>query len=119
MEVDAEELAYRSHVTRPDPEWHATEADRFERAGDLFAAAFHLGRLASLRPWDAALLHARRAARLAELGRTDQAAVAYVQAVLADPAINPRSLPKPHPSAKVAPAIGQPIERIPAPRIGP
>jgi hypothetical protein len=97
----------------PDPSWHEAEADAAGRAGDAFAAEFHLTRLAALRPWDAATIQARRAAALAELGRPDQAAVAYLMAVLADPALAPR------PPAKVAPAVGHPAEPIPAPRIAP
>src|SRR5262249_11754985 len=37
-------------ATRPDPDWHATEADRLDRSGESFAAGFHLRRLLDLRP---------------------------------------------------------------------
>jgi hypothetical protein len=42
LRLSEEELSYRRRVTRLDPEWHAAEAQRFEMAGDWFAAAFHL-----------------------------------------------------------------------------
>jgi WD40 repeat protein len=42
LRLSDEELNYRRRVTRRDPEWHAAEAQRFEQAGDWFAAAFHL-----------------------------------------------------------------------------
>jgi dipeptidyl aminopeptidase/acylaminoacyl peptidase len=44
LRLSDEELSYRRRVTRPDPEWHAAEAQRFAQAGDWFAAAFHLRR---------------------------------------------------------------------------
>jgi hypothetical protein len=53
------------------------------------------------------------------LGRADQAAVASLQSVLADPTLGPRSLPRPRPPAQAVPAVGRPIEPIPPPRIGP
>ncbi len=61
-QLDAEERTYRLWATRPDPAWHAAEADRFIKAGDLFAAVFHLGRLAALEPQ-------RREPHLARRGR--------------------------------------------------
>jgi hypothetical protein len=48
--ADAAEIVYRKWVTRPDPDWHAAEADRLDRAGERFAATFHLRRLLDLRP---------------------------------------------------------------------
>jgi tRNA A-37 threonylcarbamoyl transferase component Bud32 len=42
LRLSEEELIYRGQVTRPDPEWHAAEAQRFAQSGDWFAAAFHL-----------------------------------------------------------------------------
>jgi WD40 repeat protein len=42
LRLPEEELSYRRRVTRPDPEWHAAEGQRFAQAGDWFAAAFHL-----------------------------------------------------------------------------
>jgi WD40 repeat protein/tRNA A-37 threonylcarbamoyl transferase component Bud32 len=47
---DADELAYRLWATRPDPDWHASEADRLAREGEWLAAAFHYRRLYDLRP---------------------------------------------------------------------
>jgi WD40 repeat protein len=41
LRLSEDELVYRRWVTRPDPEWHAAEAQRFAQAGDWFAAAFH------------------------------------------------------------------------------
>ncbi len=42
LRLSEDELSYRRRVTRPDPEWHAAEGQRFAQAGDWFAAAFHL-----------------------------------------------------------------------------
>jgi hypothetical protein len=42
LRLSEEELGYRRGITRPDPEWHAAEGQRFAQAGDWFAAAFHL-----------------------------------------------------------------------------
>jgi hypothetical protein len=42
LRLSDDELFNRRQVTRPDPGWHAAEAERFARAGDFFAAAFHL-----------------------------------------------------------------------------
>jgi WD40 repeat protein len=44
LQLSEDELVYRRRVTRPDPEWHASEGQRFAQAGDWFAAAFHLRR---------------------------------------------------------------------------
>jgi hypothetical protein len=51
--ADAIEIGYREWVARPDPDWHAAEADRLEREGQRFAAAFHLQWLIRLHPRDA------------------------------------------------------------------
>jgi WD40 repeat protein len=48
-DLTADELAYREWATRPDPDWHAAQADGFAQSGAWFAAAFHSGRLAALR----------------------------------------------------------------------
>jgi hypothetical protein len=96
-------------LQRPDPAWHGAEADAAEKAGDAFATAFHLDRLAPLQPWDAGL-HARRAAALARLGRGDQAAVAFLQAVFANPAFDFRTVKF---AVPVAPPAGHPVEIIP------
>jgi hypothetical protein len=44
-----DDLSYRKWATRPDPDWHAAEADRLAAEGEWFAAAFHLRRLHDLR----------------------------------------------------------------------
>jgi tetratricopeptide (TPR) repeat protein len=72
----------------PDYRWHAEQAAASWRAGDWFAAAFHLGRQFPERPWDARP-HLRHAYALARLGRIPQAATCYVQAALLDPHLSP------------------------------
>jgi WD40 repeat protein/serine/threonine protein kinase len=44
LRLSREELSYRRRVTRPDPDWHAAEAERYVEAGHWFAAVFHLRR---------------------------------------------------------------------------
>jgi hypothetical protein len=65
--------------------WHAEDAAEAEKDQDWFAAAFHRGCLADLRPWDASLrlLEARRWVQASQLQR---AAVAVVRALLVNPA---------------------------------
>jgi tetratricopeptide (TPR) repeat protein len=53
--VDAIQLGYRQWATRPDPDWHAAEANRLEGGGQHFAAAVHIRRLLRLRSPDALL----------------------------------------------------------------
>jgi WD40 repeat protein len=79
-----EERRIRRARTGPDADWQAAEAARHERAGQWFAAAFHLGRLLAERPWDTSL-HVRRARAYAELGRPDRAAAHYLHAVFLNP----------------------------------
>src|SRR5262249_27058969 len=40
---------------QPDTPWHTGQLERAERARRWYPAAFHLGYLAQLRPWDAGL----------------------------------------------------------------
>jgi hypothetical protein len=42
LRLSNDELHYRRRATSPDPEWHAAEAEKFKRAGNWFAAEFHL-----------------------------------------------------------------------------
>jgi hypothetical protein len=56
------------------PDWHAEDAAAAEKAGDWFAADFHLGRLLLLRPGDPALWR-RRAEALRHLSQPDLAAL--------------------------------------------
>ena len=65
----AEDAARRKAMA---PTWHAEDAAAAEKAGDAFAAAFHLVRLLWLQPFDESL-HDRRAAALDRLGRPDDA----------------------------------------------
>ena len=83
---NAVELAFRKAKARFDPFWHQEQAAEAEKKHEWFAAAFHLGRLVSTRPWDADL-HARRAYALTCLGKTEPAAFHYGQAILLNPRV--------------------------------
>lgn len=63
--------------------WHAQERSTSRRAGDSFAALFHIEHLVRLRPWDPEL-HVRKAHQLVGLGRMPEAATHFLQAVTAD-----------------------------------
>jgi WD40 repeat protein/Flp pilus assembly protein TadD len=54
------------------PAWHRARADESERAGDWYAAAFHLGRLTEAEPANG-LHHFRRGVALGQLRRTTEA----------------------------------------------
>jgi tetratricopeptide (TPR) repeat protein len=56
---DADELGFRQAMARLDPFWHREQADRHEKAGDWFAAVFHLNRLLEVQPADAELRQRR------------------------------------------------------------
>jgi hypothetical protein len=63
----AQDRAFLERLARPDPAFHRQKADRYEKSGELFAAAFHLRCLLAIEPSDA--LRKRLAAvesRLAE-----------------------------------------------------
>ena len=62
--IDRERL---QRWTTPDPTYHRREADVAEKAGQHFAAAFHLGRLLDLKPEDAAGVRKRLDAARARL----------------------------------------------------
>jgi hypothetical protein len=66
------------------PTWHAVDANAAERAGDWFAADFHLGRLIALKPHDA-LLRLRRARACRQLDRPFSAWVHTIVAAASDP----------------------------------
>jgi tetratricopeptide (TPR) repeat protein len=63
----------------PDADWHDAAAADAEQDGDAFGAAWHLDRLAKLRPNDWTV-PARRGRILAIAGLKDEAAVAYDKA---------------------------------------
>jgi predicted negative regulator of RcsB-dependent stress response len=48
--LEPDVLACRHWFTRPDPEWHAAEAERFARAGQWAPAEFHFRRLHAIQP---------------------------------------------------------------------
>jgi tetratricopeptide (TPR) repeat protein len=74
---------------RRDDDWHDAVAADAEQDGDPFGAAWHLDRLAKLRPKDWTI-PARRGRVLAAAGRTDEAAAAYDKAARLAP--SPRDL---------------------------
>jgi WD40 repeat protein len=53
--LSSDDRADREWATRPDPDWHAAEAERLAEAGQWFAAAFHDGRLRLVQPGGADL----------------------------------------------------------------
>jgi hypothetical protein len=81
LRLTEDELAYRHRVTRPDPAWHAAEAQRFVQAGDWFAAAFHLGQRLKGSPASIAL---RRHLALCQLAAGQQQAHRQTCAVLVE-----------------------------------
>jgi hypothetical protein len=42
--------AFLGRLTRPDPDYHRSKAEQYEKSGDHFAAAFHLRRLLLIEP---------------------------------------------------------------------
>jgi tetratricopeptide (TPR) repeat protein len=68
-------------------QWHRDEAASAEKAGDSFAAAFHLRRLIQLHPTEPALLR-RRAAALAKLGHALPLLTAWTEALPRAPAFD-------------------------------
>jgi WD40 repeat protein/tetratricopeptide (TPR) repeat protein len=82
-----EERPRLQRLTLPDPAWHDQQARQSEGEMDWFAAAFHLARLARLRPWDSTV-HMRRAHVLARLGRAEEAALSYLSAVTLSPHVS-------------------------------
>jgi WD40 repeat protein len=56
---DADELAFRQATACLDLSWHRDQAARYEKAGNWFAAVFHLNRLLESQPSDPALLQRR------------------------------------------------------------
>src|SRR5262249_49688334 len=79
---DAQELAYPRAAARPHPGWHSGEAQEREKAGQWFAAAFHLSQVLRARPEPD--LYRRLAAALEKLpddeARGDQLALASLGA---------------------------------------
>jgi hypothetical protein len=71
----------------PDPSRHREEARQSEGERDWFGAAFHLGRLHRLQPWDADV-EVRRASALTRLGRVPEAALTYLGAVTLSPEVS-------------------------------
>jgi WD40 repeat protein len=57
LHLSEDEVLYRRRVTRPDPEWHAAEAQRCAQSGDWFAAAFHLRQRLQAPPDSIAVRH--------------------------------------------------------------
>jgi len=68
-------------LARLDPDWHRAQAEIAEREGEHYAAAFHLGRLLCQYPWDADL-HSRHAHALAHQGKTAEATLHLIQALI-------------------------------------
>jgi WD40 repeat protein/tetratricopeptide (TPR) repeat protein len=77
---DADELGFRAAMARLDPIWQEEQAQQCERAGQWFAAAFHLGQALAAWP-DEPLLHLRRGRAWAELGRWQAARDEFARAV--------------------------------------
>jgi WD40 repeat protein/tetratricopeptide (TPR) repeat protein len=86
---DEWERGYREWVTRFDPSWHRTEADREEKSGEWFAAAFHLGQLAGQRGAGRTDLLRRLARAQARHGRWDRAVADYDRLLALYPADAP------------------------------
>jgi tetratricopeptide (TPR) repeat protein len=78
--LSAEERPQLRRLSLPDPAWHEEQARDSFTKGDWFGAAFHLGRLLQLHPWDAQG-HLRLAQALTQCGRSDEAASHYRQAI--------------------------------------
>ena len=83
-------LSPRPRPGSPDPAWHAGQAERAETAKLWYAAGFHLGRLADLRPWDAEL-RLREARAWGQAQQPARAALALMRAVLLDPDTVPKA----------------------------
>lgn len=81
--LDADELAFRQAMARPDVTWHKQQASRFEESGDWFAAAFHLDQVLTAQPTLQLYLHRGRAR--AELSRWDAARADFDRAVADHP----------------------------------
>jgi WD40 repeat protein/tetratricopeptide (TPR) repeat protein len=89
---DEWELGYREWVTRFDPSWHRAEADRAEKSGEWFAAAFHLGQLAGQRGAGRTDLLRRLARAHARHGQWDRAVADYDRLLALFPADSPLHL---------------------------
>jgi len=87
-QAEAVEVAHREWATRPDPDWHAAEASRLDRAGERFAALFHLGRLLDQRPEDVGA-HLHRAYLYILSGQWPLAAADYARAAQPQPILDP------------------------------
>jgi WD40 repeat protein/serine/threonine protein kinase len=81
--IDAEEMAFREAVARPDPAWQEEQAVRYEQERQWFAAAVHLDQILAAHP--EAPLHARRGRARAELGRWEDARADFARAVAEQP----------------------------------
>jgi WD40 repeat protein/serine/threonine protein kinase/tetratricopeptide (TPR) repeat protein len=86
---DEWELGYREWVTRFDPFWHRAEADREEKSGEWFAAAFHLGQLAGQRGAGRTDLLRRLARAQAQHGHWDRTVADYDRLLALSPADAP------------------------------
>ena len=80
---DADELAFRHAMARPDPAWQDEQAARYEKASQWFAAAFHLNQALTAQPDRP--LHLRRGRARAELGHWAEASADFAQAVAQQP----------------------------------
>jgi WD40 repeat protein len=84
LDAEAWEARRRRLGERPGPSaedgaWHEARAREAEQEGDLFAAGWHLDRLARLRPRDGLVFARRGGLRVAE-GRLEEAAADYRRA---------------------------------------
>jgi tetratricopeptide (TPR) repeat protein len=90
--IDARKRQHRDEEllrrwSRFDPAWHSKQAHASEDAGDLFAATFHLDRLALHQPLDASL-HIRLAHFHAHQNHPDRAALHLCRALLLNPRVS-------------------------------
>src|SRR5205823_2214333 len=78
----ARESNHRRGIARLDARWQLAEAERYEKAGEWFAAAFHLGQVLRTSPDNAQALRSRLVMALERLpdpdARGDQLALAYL-----------------------------------------
>jgi WD40 repeat protein/serine/threonine protein kinase len=80
---NAEAIAFREALARPDPIWQEDQAARYERDRQWFAAAFHLDQALTARPDTA--LHGRRGRARAELSHWEEARADFARAVEEEP----------------------------------
>jgi hypothetical protein len=81
LTIDAEELARRRWLTRPDPEWHIERRKELEKAGNAYGAALHRWQEANARGIVAF-----------DSGRLDEAWAHFIHAAVLNPPV-PQSPP--------------------------